>query len=153
CCRVIPKSINTAKFSPKLHESRNLGGSAWPRFIQLGRLDSNKNQEVTIRAFAQHRKTNLNARLAIVGDGPNMAQLVRLSRDLRLEECIRFMGIQEDIPALLKDSDALILSSRLEGQGIVLLEAMASGIPVIATETASVREVVLDGITGIIVEQ
>jgi glycosyltransferase involved in cell wall biosynthesis len=87
------------------------------------------------------------AHLVIVGDGPERAALER--RAARLGERVRFLGARQDVPDILPALDVFALSSRWEGEPIALLEALAAGLPCVATETAGAREILSSG-TGVL---
>ena len=89
--------------------------------------------------------------LEIVGDGPTRPQLESLSRSLGLGDTIRFLGERSDIPLLLANASMFVLPSLTEGISLTLLEAMARGLPVVATRVGGNPEVVLDGKTGFLV--
>jgi len=89
--------------------------------------------------------------LEIVGDGSERPQLERLSRDLGLGTAIRFHGTRGDVAALLADASMFVLPSLTEGISLTLLEAMARGLPVVATGVGGNPEVVVPGVTGLLV--
>jgi hypothetical protein len=89
--------------------------------------------------------------LKVAGDGPLRAELESLTQELGLSERVMFLGYQNDMVAFLKEIDIFVLSSHYEGFGLVLVEAMAAGLPVVATDVGGVREVLVDGKTGIVV--
>ena len=104
-----------------------------------------------LRAFARVRATLPDARLAILGSGPLEAETRRLAAELGLEDAVTLPG-RTDIRDWLERADVFVHSSRWEGFGIVLLEAMLAGLPVVATRVSAVPEVVADGETGLLVE-
>lgn len=83
------------------------------------------------------------------GDGRTKAE--SLARDLALGSSCVFAGIRRDVPSLLAASDVFVMCSLWEGLGLVFLESMAAGIPVLATRVSAVPEVVVDGETGLLV--
>ncbi len=116
-------------------------------YLFIGRLVRQKGVDVLLRAFANVKK----GVLLIVGEGDKRVALERLARDLGLGDRVRFLGIRKDVPALLKRSDCLVLPSRFEGLGIVLIEAFASGTSVVATNVPAVRSFIADGVNAILV--
>jgi glycosyltransferase involved in cell wall biosynthesis len=92
-------------------------------------------------------------RLEIVGDGPDRNRLESLARALGLAGSIRFLGERSDVPRLLANAGMVILPSLTEGISLTLLEAMARGLPVIATRVGGNPEVVVGGETGLLVAQ
>ncbi len=75
----------------------------------------------------------------------------KLAKDLHVSARTKFLGIRRDIPELMNAADAYVMSSAWEGMPMVLLEAHASGLPVVATDVGGNREVVIDGVTGFLV--
>ncbi|MEC1447505.1 glycosyltransferase [Bacillus haynesii] len=120
-------------------------------FINIGRLSPEKGQEKLINSFAQLHKEFPNSKLYIVGDGPLKKQLTLQAETLGMENDIIFAGQLENPFALLDECDCFVLSSDYEGQGLVLMEAMIVGKPIIATDVTGVRSV-LEGGLGLLVE-
>jgi glycosyltransferase involved in cell wall biosynthesis len=89
--------------------------------------------------------------LDIVGDGPYRAELEALCDELKLRRHVRFLGQRDDVHALMSQADMFVLSSITEGLSITLLEAMATGLPIVATRVGGNPEVVADGETGLLV--
>jgi len=90
-------------------------------------------------------------RLTIVGDGPRRNELHELSQKLTLGDHVVFLGERNDVPQLMARADLFVLSSLQEGLSLTLLEAMASGLAVIATDVGGNRELVTPGQTGFLV--
>lgn len=91
-------------------------------------------------------------RLVLVGDGPEREPLQEKARSLGVEQQVTFAGFRRDIPACLHAFDAFVHSSIYEGLGYTIIEAMAAGIPVVATNVGGVKEFVKPGSTGLLVE-
>lgn len=122
------------------------------RLVFLGRLVAWKAVDVTLAALAEGRARGLDLTLDILGDGPERERLERLTRDLELEECVRYLGFrpQPECVEILQASDALILNSVFECGGAVVLEAMSLGLPVIASDWGGPADYVTES-TGILV--
>jgi glycosyltransferase involved in cell wall biosynthesis len=116
-----------------------------PRLVFVGRLKYPKDAGTLLEAAALLGDREFE--LAIVGDGPERPALAAAVSDPR----IRFEGTREDVPAVLAGSAVFVLSSRSEGLPISVLEAMAAGLPVVASDVGGLREQVLDGVTGLLV--
>jgi glycosyltransferase involved in cell wall biosynthesis len=115
-------------------------------------LRPEKNHEMFLRvASLVHRRLPA-ARFLVVGDGPERAGLESLAQTLGLTEVVRFLGTRSDVPEVLSLMDVLLLTSHSEANPICLLEAMASGKPVVSTRVGSVAETVLPGQNGFLVE-
>ncbi|RRV80968.1 CDP-glycerol glycerophosphotransferase family protein [Stutzerimonas stutzeri] len=117
----------------------------------IGRLSREKAQDRIIMAFAQLHEHYPAARLVIAGQGPEKGALSELIAQLGLEESVRLLGYVENPYPLFKRLDLFVLPSDYEGQGIVLLEALALGRPVIATDIPGPREI-LQEMGGLLVE-
>ncbi len=123
-------------------------------FVCVARFAPQKAHDVLLRAFARARAERDDVRLLLVGDDPfgdGRARAEALARELDLGGAAVFCGIRRDVPALLALSDAFVMASLWEGLGLVFLEAMAAGLPVVATRVSAVPEVVVDGETGLLV--
>jgi L-malate glycosyltransferase len=104
-----------------------------------------------VRAFSLVRK-HLPAKLLLVGDGPEMTVVSRLVKELGLSDDVRFLGKQDKLDELYSISDVKLLLSEKESFGLVLLEAMACGVPCIGTTIGGIPEVIEDGKTGFLCE-
>ena len=110
-------------------------------FGSISRLDPQKDLTTLIRAFAIVSK-EIESKLFVMGVGPLRESLASLASELKLTGKIMFMGKRADTPEFLNSIDAFILTSKYEGLGLVLLEAMASGAPIIAANNSAIKEVV-----------
>jgi glycosyltransferase involved in cell wall biosynthesis len=144
--RVIRNGIDLADFSA----TRN-GGHTGRRVIHVARLNIIKDQKTLLHAARLVADAEPDFRLDILGDGPEREALVALRDELRLQEHVRLLGMREDVNVLLAQSDIFVLSSLHEGLPITVLEAMASGLPVVSTRAGGTPEVVIDGVTGLLV--
>ena len=103
---------------------------------------------VVLRPAALVHRQSPQCRYLIVGDGPRRAALQTLAGELGLAGVVHFLGAGDDVPQLLALMDVFVLTSKMEANPVSILEAMASGKPVVATRVGSVPETVLDGRTG-----
>jgi glycosyltransferase involved in cell wall biosynthesis len=117
----------------------------------VARLDPIKNQKMMIKALWIIRKKYPNIYLLIVGDGPERANLKSLAKELGLSSYVLFTGFKEDVHRYLKIFDIFLLTSFFEGMAITILEAMASNLPCIVTDSGGPQEIVKDGETGFII--
>jgi sugar transferase (PEP-CTERM/EpsH1 system associated) len=120
------------------------------RLVTVGRLFPIKDQAMLLRAVKLAADRIPEIRLDIVGDGPSRQDLEALRAALGLESRVTFHGYREDVTSFLSAADAFVLSSISEGVSIALLEAMASGLPAIATDVGGNREVIVNGVTGLL---
>jgi len=119
----------------------------------VARLSLEKDHRTLLKSFAIALNNNPDLRLTIVGDGPEMNNLQKLACNLSIANNVHFLGNRFDIPDVLSNLDIFVLSSQTEGISISLLEAMASGLPCIATDVGGNPEVIINNITGFIVRQ
>ncbi len=143
---VIPNGIDAAEYDAVGPVPRSGLADDPNNLIALfaGRLDVQKGVDLLLDAFASAQHLPLS--LAIAGDGPLREEVVtRLREDARLAGRARWLGRRDDVPALLKAADMLVLPSRWEGMPNVVLEAMAAGRPIIATDVDGTREIGFEG--------
>lgn len=119
--------------------------------LNVARLDWEKGQRYLLLAMQEILKAIPEARLLIVGDGPQEESLRATARSLGLDDVVVFAGKRQDIPSLLGMADLFLFPSVAEGLGIALLEAMAAGLPVVASRVEGIAEVIEDGVDGIFV--
>ncbi len=125
---------------------------ASPTLIAIGRLQPVKGFDLSISAFAKLRNKYPDWHLTILGEGPIRDELEDLCNQLQLTERVHFLGQVKNVNAYLRQADIFVLSSRFEGFPMALCEAMACGVPVIATDCLSgPREIITDGVNGILV--
>lgn len=122
------------------------------RFVCVGRLSPEKGHAGLLKAFTEVRRAHPHAELRLVGDGPDSDELKGLARRCGIEQSVRFVGRLPERATLeeIASSDILVLPSFMEGLPVVLMEAMALGLPVIASRVAGIPELVLDGRNGLL---
>lgn len=125
--------------------------AAAPIVGTVGRLDPVKDQAGLIRAFATVRMAHPDALLLIAGDGPCRAELERVAATLGQKDHVRLLGSCDDIPTVMSALDVFVLPSIAEGISNTILEAMASGLPVVATRVGGNPELVEEGVGGALV--
>jgi glycosyltransferase involved in cell wall biosynthesis len=118
--------------------------------VIVARLSREKDIATLLRAAAVVVRTEPAFRLAVAGDGPCMAELRALTGELGLSEHVQFLGMVRDVAGLLARARFFVLSSISEGVSLTLLEAMARGLPIVATRVGGTPEVVTDQ-TGLLV--
>jgi glycosyltransferase involved in cell wall biosynthesis len=117
--------------------------------ISVGRLREPKDFITLARALARLKHGSFRA--SVVGDGPDRSKIEAELAQLGLSESVRLLGDRSDVPQLLAQSDIFVCSSRSEGMPVSVLEAMAVGLPVVASAVGGVPEIVDDGRTGLLV--
>jgi glycosyltransferase involved in cell wall biosynthesis len=120
--------------------------------IQVARLNRLKDHPTALHAMKRLRATMPNAKLLLVGDGEERPAVERLIGELALTDSVRVLGTRHDVPRLLQAADVFLLTSVSEGIPLTLIEAMATGLPCVATRVGGVPEVVIDRHTGLLAE-
>lgn len=141
----LPAAVNGCPFMPRTHW---LAGT-------IGRLQTVKNQPLLARAFVQllneHPEAASRIRLIIVGEGPLRNEIEKILRRGNAVQNSWLAGARDDIPAILRMLDCFVLPSQAEGTSCTLQEAMACGLPSIATAVGGTTALIDDGITGYLV--
>jgi len=119
--------------------------------ITVANLRQEKAHEVLLAAAAQLAPRHPYLQFLIVGDGPRAAELRALATTLGIDAHVRFLGHREDVPALLAQSDVYVLPSRSEAFPNGAIEAMASGLPVVASRVGGLLDLIDNGRTGLLV--
>ena len=114
-------------------------------WLAAGRLETVKDYPTLLRAMARVGET---AQLVILGDGRLRAELMQMPSQLGLAHRVHFRGFEADVRRWMQAADGFVLASRYEGLPMVLLEAAACGLPVVATNVPGTRDVVVNGETG-----
>jgi glycosyltransferase involved in cell wall biosynthesis len=143
--RVIPNGVDNGRFYPG--PAREPGSRA----VFVGRLIANKGPDVAIDAFRIVRERIAGATLTMVGDGPMADALRRQVGEAGLEDAVIFLGMRDDVDEILRQSDVFVRPSQVEGMPLTILEAMATGLPVVACDVGGVAEIVRSGVTGHVV--
>ena len=131
-----------------------LGWESKKVLVSVGRLAEEKNWLTLLEACARVMHEDREVRLMLVGDGPQREELERRAIELGLTGQVKFSGKVsfEQVPAYLKMGDLFCYASKTETQGLVTLEAMAAGLPVVAVDATGTRDVVVDGVNGWLTE-
>ena len=118
--------------------------------VQVARLDPIKDHATAIRAIGLAARQNPRIRLLIVGDGPQKATLEQEIGRLGVADRVTMLGLRDDVGRLLAAADAFLLTSVSEGIPVTVLEAMAAGVPVVATSVGGLPELVSDRVSGLL---
>jgi glycosyltransferase involved in cell wall biosynthesis len=132
-----------------------------PVILAVGRFVEKKAPHKTIAAFAMLKRSRPEAKLRMIGDGPLLDDCRRLARELQVESDIAFLGSQDS--AVIRDEmrrarcfvqhSVVAASGDAEGTPVAVIEASATGIPIVATRHAGIPDVVIDGTTGLLVDE
>ncbi len=118
--------------------------------MQVARLDYLKDHVTAVRAIARIAEHHRQARLVLIGDGPERELIESAARELGVFDRVQMLGTRSDVAALLPGADLFFLTSISEGIPLTPLEAMAASIPVVATDVGGMREVVVENETGLL---
>jgi glycosyltransferase involved in cell wall biosynthesis len=116
----------------------------------IGRLDPVKDLHTLLRGFACIKERFPAARLVMVGDGPMRQELISFASKLSLDQDVCWLGQRDDVPSFYRSFDVFVQTSVFEGMSNTILEAMASGLPVIVTKTGGNEELVTSGENGMV---
>jgi phosphatidyl-myo-inositol dimannoside synthase len=147
---IIYNGVETDVFFPAAHSNPSLS------IVCVGRLIERKGQHHLLEAYAQLRRQLPQApvRLILAGTGDAEPALMRLASELAIADSVEFVGFvsREQMPALYRQADVFVLASQSEGMSIALLEAMASGLPVVVTDTGGTQELISPEQNGLVVD-
>ena len=153
---VIPNGVDVERFNPMQGGEavrRELGIAATAPVIGIvAALRPEKNHAQFLRAAKIVRGRIPKAKFLIVGDGAEREALVQLTQELDLGDAVHFLGNRSDVPEILAALDVFALTSRIEANPVSILEAMASGKPVVAPRVGSIDELMSDGEMGFLTE-
>jgi len=151
----IPNGIDTNRFYPSYETGRNLRHNLGLNdefvWLAVGRFEEAKDYPTMVQAFRLILQEYENTILLIAGQGSLKKEIEQYAKQLHIREKIIFLGVRKDIPELMNVADAYVMSSAWEGLPMVLLEAAATGLPIVATNVGGNGEVVLDGESGFLV--
>lgn len=151
-CVVVYNGVDLTRFAPPVPEDAAASNGSTSRLIlTVARLVPQKDVSLFIEAAARLRAEYAGVRFAIAGDGPSRPDLERLAQARGLEGVVSFLGARSDVPELLRAADVFWLTSAVEGLPNVVLEALASGTPVVTRDVGACREIIRHGATGYLV--
>jgi len=149
----IPNGVDTEVFKPGQAADADLRrhfgmDDGAPLIGFVGRLSVEKGPEVFLRSVLLMRSALPAARFVMVGDGPMREQLAQFIDRFGLADCVHLAGLRDDMPAIYRQLDAVVSTSNSEALPLALMEAMASGLPIVATRVGGVPDLVEQGSTG-----
>lgn len=144
----VSNGVNTNLFHPR----RSLFHPNLPplTLLHVGRLGYEKRVEVILRAFGRLSQTFPQTSLLIVGDGPQASLLHSLAHELKIARQVKFLGqVSHDrLPGIYRQADVFVTASTIETQGLVVLEATASGLPILGVDALALPELIHSGVNG-----
>ena len=143
---VIPRFSRVEPVSEAVYQSRIT------KIFTAGRFVRKKGFDFLLKAIPEVLASDCKIQFQIAGDGPEFDELKRLQSELNLEEKVQFLGFRNDVPQLMKQSNLFVLPSLSEPFGIILLEAMATGTPIVTTRNDGALHF-LNGDTAIFVDK
>lgn len=147
--RMIYNGIDFSEISPKIDYGTQVGQA---KVIHIGRFAEQKNHMGLVESFKIVHDTFPDAILKLIGTGDLEALVKSKVKELHLENCVEFLGLKSKVYNDLNEADIFILPSLWEGMPITLIEAMATGLPIVATSVGGVPDMIDDGITGLLVD-
>jgi glycosyltransferase involved in cell wall biosynthesis len=153
---VIHCGVDTSRFRPEARDAR----TGRLEIVCVGTLHEVKGQAYLVEACRTLARDGIDVHCSLIGDGPDRAKLERLIADTGLKDRVSITGglTQDRVAMLLRGADVLVAPSvptaggKREGIPVVLMEALSSGIPVVASNLSGIPELVEDGLTGLLVE-
>lgn len=118
--------------------------------LHIGRFSDQKNHPGLLRAFRLVHEKYPDTVLRLMGDGPCLEETKNLIRELDLEDAVEFLGLQSNVYPFLRDADMFLLPSKYEGVPMTVIEAMGTGLPIVATAVGGVPDMLRDGESGLL---
>ena len=143
---VVPNGVDLRRFRPDMAARSDRLRAGF-----LGRLVPNKGPDVAVRAVAEAARAGLDVSLSVAGDGPDRAPLERLAVGLGIADRVRFDGFVVDPERWLREIDVLIRPSTTEGMPLAVLEALAAGVAIVASDVPGNRALLRDGESALLV--
>ena len=151
----VPNGVDTGRFhaddSIRAQMRSTIGTDNVFVWLAVARFAEAKDYPTMMRAFAQVVARRKDVVLLIAGQGALQDETKRMAQDLGIGSYVRFLGVRKDIPALMASADAYVMSSAWEGMPMVLLEASAAGLPIVATDVGGNGEIVRNETNGFLV--
>jgi|WetSurMetagenome_2_1015567.scaffolds.fasta_scaffold51283_3 L-malate glycosyltransferase len=147
--QVIQNFVDLEKFHPRGEGAFRLNAQHRPRIAHVSNFRDVKQPQVMAEVFMKIRE-KMNSELWLIGDGPEMERVKNIFRQNDMDDDVRYWNMQYEVGGLLAQTDLLLLTSRMESFCLAALEAMACGVPVVASRVGGLAEVVMDGKTGLL---
>ncbi|HTJ06502.1 MAG TPA: glycosyltransferase [Caldimonas sp.] len=153
----LPNGVDTERFRPQRVRDGALRtkfgiAAQTPLVGFIGRLSTEKGPDLFLRMALSVRAQVPSAEFVLVGDGAMLKQLQTFAKRFGLADAVHFAGNQSDMPAVLNELDVVVSSSHSEAMPLAVMEAMASGVPVVACKVGGIPDLVAHGVTGWLVD-
>jgi glycosyltransferase involved in cell wall biosynthesis len=122
------------------------------KIVHIGRFMDVKNHAMILKTFAMFSKRHMDAKLQLIGEGELRKDMVHLAQELGVENSVEFVGLQSNVYPWLHNADIFILPSKFEGMPMTLLEAMGTGLPIIASAVGGVPDMLTDGESAMLIK-
>lgn len=152
----LSNGVDLSEFKPGRADERVLAKCGLvknrPRVLYVGRVDPEKSIEKVLEAFKKVCEKNAEVELVVVGDGTAKVELEKRTQELGLRDRVRFLGkiLPPELVELYRSGTLFVTASKTETQGIVLIEAAAVGLPLVAVNAGAVKEICVNGVNGIL---
>ena len=144
---VIYNGIDLGRCIPK----GDYGLGDTPTLVHIGRFNEQKNHDLLLRAFQMVHQRFPQCRLQLLGDGELREATEKLAEELGIKDCVSFLGSQSNVYPYLAQADVFLLPSKYEGMPMTLIEAMGTGLPIVASAVGGVPDMLTDGESGLLV--
>lgn len=148
----IPVIYNGVDLSRCIPKDSYASGSCL-KLVHVGRFNEQKNHECLLRAYCLFRERFPNSVLSLLGDGERMEEMKALAAELGIGEHVHFLGAQSNVYPYLHEADIFLLPSKYEGMPMTIIEAMGTGLPVVATAVGGVPDMITHGVSGLLTEK
>ena len=145
---VIFNGIDLLKCVPK--EEYSITGNF--KILHIGRFSEQKNHIGLIKAFHEFYKSHSDSELWLIGDGEKRPEIEQYVNENGMASCVKFLGLQSNVYGFLQEADIFVLPSNYEGIPITLIEAMGTGLPIVATNVGGVSDMLKNGENAIIIK-
>lgn len=146
----IPVIFNGIDLS-KCKKKEDYSKKKYFKILHIGRFMDVKNHRLILECFSEFVQQHVDARLQLIGDGELKKKMEELAKELHIENVVEFLGLQSNVYPWLHDADLFILPSKFEGMPMTLIEAMGTGLPIIASSVGGVPDMLKNGDNAILI--